>query len=669
MRFSLRILLLLFLAAIFLAGWIGNTRQTAIQRSTELNQLMESGVAIKHGKEQTFSTYWFEEASPPVVSIEQATQEIETESESDENRFDFGHIPELEKLVLFNDQHLSPESSKALVNLQALEFRKARASVIYREWNCYLLDVSTDSIYGKENRYRPPDDGLINDYANSLPVMPELQSLSVIGYVENPRPPSLIPYDSEGNSIEGDWIAGEKEGEEMREFTDTLADKIAESGELDSFQGRWIKGSDLHSLLKKAPNIKNLEVALHQVTPEAISALGERTTLESVNINLYDASPETYFQLTKQLFGLPNLKSLEVEYPRNVHMENLTQILGPRRMDTAHLRRRNAFLQELNNFETLTLSNSKLESISLSHIAKLEVIDCPNLKTISSFDASGQANLTAKRCDKLEKISVLALDLHCEDCPCLIGNFQKGLNLDSRKMFFKNVGAFKSLEIDSLDDLTIEGELKLDVGTELKIGDSSSPAIVSGEIATAESKTLIPRISCKKLVLEALSPAIIELMKQNGPFDSVEFNISGESPADQTARGWTPENMTTFFQQVSVKHLALTARHSFEENCFEQLHQCKFDSLEFKRGLYLSDFLAPDEDLPLAQRWTLKLPETLKTLNIEYGVSSKNSSDEKHMKFLAGQRPDITIKYWWNDGRGGVYAKDFAHPVLKRVRK
>ena len=122
------------------------------------------------------------------------------------------------------------------------------------------MDVSTDSIYGKENRYRPPDDGLINDYANSLPVMPELQSLSVIGYVENPRPPSLIPYDSEGNSIEGDWIAGEKEGEEMREFTDTLADKIAESGELDSFQGRWIKGSDLHSLLKKAPNIKNLSL-------------------------------------------------------------------------------------------------------------------------------------------------------------------------------------------------------------------------------------------------------------------------------------------------------------------------------------------------------------------------------------------------------------------------
>ena len=107
MRFSLRILLLLFLAAIFLAGWVGNTRRAAIKRATALNQLMESGVTIKHGEEETFSTYWFEEeAMPPVVSIEQATQEIETESH--ESLFDFVHIPELEKLVLFNDQHLSP---------------------------------------------------------------------------------------------------------------------------------------------------------------------------------------------------------------------------------------------------------------------------------------------------------------------------------------------------------------------------------------------------------------------------------------------------------------------------------------------------------------------------------------------------------------------------------
>ena len=130
MRFSLRILLLLFWAAIFLAGWVGNTRQAAIERSTALNELMETGVAIKHGKEETFSTYWFEEeARPPVVSIEQATQEIE--SKSDENRFDFAQVPELEKLVLFNDRDLSPESSKALVNLQVLEFRKTRTCLLY----------------------------------------------------------------------------------------------------------------------------------------------------------------------------------------------------------------------------------------------------------------------------------------------------------------------------------------------------------------------------------------------------------------------------------------------------------------------------------------------------------------------------------------------------------
>ena len=662
MRFSLRILLLLFLAAIFLAGWVGNTRRAAIKRATALNQLMESGVTIKHGEEETFSTYWFEEeAMPPVVSIEQATQEIETESH--ESLFDFVHIPELEKLVLFNDQHLSPESSKALVNLRVLEFRNARASLIYHEWNYYILTVSTDSIYGKENRYRPADDDLVSNYANSLPVMPELQSLSVIGYVENLRRPSLIPHDSKNNLIEGDWIAGEKEGEEMREFTDSLADEIAESGELDSFQGRWIKGSDLHTFLKKAPNLKNLEIALYEVTPEAISALGELTTLESVNINLWNASPEVYFQLTQELLGLPNLKSLEVEYPRNVHMENLTHFLGPDGMEMAHLRRRDAFLQELNNFETLTLSHSKLESISLSHIAKLKVVDCPNLKTISSFDASGQASLTAKRCDKLEKISVLALDLHCEDCPSLVGTFQKGLNLDSRKMFFKNVGAIKSLEIDSLDDLTVEGELKIDIGTEFKIGDSSSPVRAPGEIEPAESNTPIPSVSCKKLVLESLSPAIIELMKQNGPLDSVEFRLSGESPADQTARGWTPGNMTAFFQQVSVKHLAISARHSFaarhsfEENCFEQLHQCKCESLEFKARLYLSGFLASKEELPLAQRWSLKLPETLKTLKVQYSNSPSNNIDEKPMEFLAGQRPDIKITFWWNDGRGSVYQK------------
>ena len=69
MRFSLRILLLLFLAAIFLAGWIGNTRQTAIQRSTELNQLMESGVAIKHGKEQTFSVSYTHLTLPTICSV------------------------------------------------------------------------------------------------------------------------------------------------------------------------------------------------------------------------------------------------------------------------------------------------------------------------------------------------------------------------------------------------------------------------------------------------------------------------------------------------------------------------------------------------------------------------------------------------------------------------
>ena len=648
MRFSLRILLLLFFAAIFLAGWVGNTRQAAIERSTALNELMETGVAIKHGKEETFSTYWFEEeAKPPVVSIEQATQEIE--SKSDENRFDFAQVPELEKLVLFNDQDLSPESSKALVNLQVLEFRKTR-TVIEHKFSLYDLEMSTNSKYAGEIRYQPADDRLVSSYADGLPVMPELHSLSVVGYVEYLGMPTVLPPPS----VEGSWLSPENDGEAIRELTETVVEKIVESGELDSFHGRWIKGSDLQSLLKKAPNLKNLEVALHQVTPEAISALGERTSLESVNINLYDVPPEMYFNLSQELLGLPNLKSLEVEYPPIALLEPWRR----RPIQTARLKHRDAILQELNDFEALTLSSSKLESLSLSHIAKLEVVDCPNLKTISSFEGSGQASLTVKRCDKLEKISVLALELHCEDCPCLIGNFKKELNPESRKIFLQNVGVIESLEIDCLNDLTVEDELEIGVGFQLKIGDRRSPVRVPAEIAPAESKTPVPRVSCKKLILETLSPAIIELMKPNGSLDYVELNMSGENPADQAARGWTPENMTAFFQQVSVKHLAISASHSFEENCFEQLDQCKFESLSFRSGLALSDFLRPGDELALHQRWNLKLPETLKNLDIQlYDIK-----EVEYMQFLDILRPDITIRYWQKSARGIVIDRTIGDP-------
>ena len=639
------------MAAIFLSGWFGNARHAAVKRSKELDRLTESGARIQHSGTETFDTYWFGEiAKQPVVSIEQATQKTEPH----ENWFDLAQVPELRTLVLFDDHNLSTKTAKALVNLQVLEFRKKRSDAMEKSFYLKSEKEKIDDYQCAAANKAAPDDVLVSDYADALPVMPKLESLSVTGDVETLMPPVEFSHNEGSRSI---WLVPVNDGEKRRLFTVEDGIKFLESGELANFQGRWIKGSDLHTFLKKAPNLKHVDIALYDVTQAAIGALAEKTTLESASINLYDVSPKMYFKLTKALLDLPNLKSLDIEYPpRSGHFDLIRKAYRQLRTD---------FVLELNKFETLRVSKSNLESISLTHIAKLEIVDCPNLETISSVEGAGGAKLVVKRCNKLMTISVPVLDLHCEDCPSLIGEFQKSLSPNSRKMFFKNVAALQKLEVDSLDDLTVEGKLNV---ASIKIGDyHCSPHLQ--ENTNQQNSNSLPVVSAKTVKLESLSPATIKFLEQISPLNSLRLNMLAGSGATGIAdRGWTPENMSALFEKVSTKGLIIYSCEPIEMKCFERLHQCDgVTNICFAApdpygsdpntgaGLRLADFVTPaaggsesGAKVPLGQRWNLKLPETVKSLYLHYNpVSSRTMDTEgKYVKFLAQRYPQLEITHW-----------------------
>ena len=72
----------------------------------------------------------------------------------------------------------------------------------------------------------------------------------------------------------------------------------------------------------------------------------------------------------------------------------------------------------------------------------------------------------------------------------------------------------------------------------------------------------------------------------------------------------------------------------------------------------MSDFLRPGDELALHQRWNLKLPETLKNLDIQlYDIK-----EVEYMQFLDILRPDITIRYWQKSARGIVIDRTIGDP-------
>ena len=621
MRFSLKFLTLLCSLAILLAGWVGNECHAAKKRSQELDRLVESGIEVEYSSID--SSRWFEEVSKhAVISISQRKQQ----RESKEKPFDLAHVQELEKLHLINDQQLSPETSKALVNLQELEFGVVGMSMRARR---------------KVPAWSPRSgDGLIHKYATSLPVMPKLEKLTINGFFKNQYSKLYLLSDEEKLSL-------------------------VKSGSTHRLSGRWVKGEDLKTLISKAPKLKQVDVKLYDITPELINAFAGHANLETVEISIFKSTPKQYRDLTDALLALPNLEQLIVTFPEGADeiAKNLQKVHNKLAID---------FLQKLKSFDPIVVSNSKLKSISLAEIGKLEISDCPNLESIDRnhrvpWYGKG-ADMVIKRCPKLSKIFYNFSNLHLEDCPQLRGAYNEQSHFRLGKFFFKNAGTINHLEIAALESLTVEGEVAVEVIT---IGDYYSPAPVDDEKTDpAQPPKPFPNVSCKWFRLKRLTPAAIDLLEKNSPVASLKLIFEGDSPSDLAELGWSPEKLADLFSRVEVRDLVISSENPIPMNYLEQLHQCKVtESLRFLNAVSLSKFVEPIKDdsaeLPLAERFNLKLPKTIKEIFLPFpnGVALEHEC----MNVVASRHPNLTITYQRGSmGRDGTTSFSGAKGLFNR---
>jgi len=506
-------------------------------------------------------------AKPPVESIRMV------EKNEDQSPLDRGKRSFQEAEEPWFDLALVPELKKLTILDSNVPFKleSAKSLVALQELQIVETDFGPTPVKGD----------LMSQFLDALPLMPELESYLV------------LPFNYPGV---GGWDA----------------------------RGRGITGTELIRLADKAPNLRRIEVFLHEIDSNTIELLKKPILWHQVDIGVNELSAENYHELVQSLLSLPQLRELE-----------LTNRCGYSEDDTYDQNKdkeRELHQKMVSIGRPFKLNGSLLEVVHVNHLVDIEAIDCPNLRSLGFGYTDGRSRCVVKRCPQLDHCGTYHF-LHCEDCPKLT-SVCTGWRYDSfasTKVFFKNVGKVSRLGLNSLDNLATEGPIRIETMN------------VSG---ITQPKNPLPDIEViKNLTLRSLFPEHVAMLKRVGHLNSLTLNCQPRN----NELGWTRERISELLEVASTKELTIKQqwKKPLDLELFADLEKCnELECLCFEFFGELSNVLLPagsHEEESLERRWALHFPETLKELR--FSKHGNFDEDAAFLEFLANRYPKLTIKY------------------------